>query len=416
MITFWIISAVLILIAIAFLAPALLRTRQTMVLDRNQQNVVIAQERLSELEADLANGVLDQDQFQQSKLELEQALILDLSEDDEGGSKDEAPRGPGRIAMGGLALLVPALTLVIYLNLGSPHLVEPGGQDMMAGHQSGEAPSVEQMISALEERLEGNPEDAQGWFLLGRSQMAQENYPRAMQAFEKVYKLVGDEPAVLLALADAEAMSREGDLSGRPSELIRKAVKANPSDTTALWMAGIVEHRAGNLQLALQHFQLLEPRLAEEPESQARVQGFIATISEELGVAPAASPEPVASPGADAAPAKVKLRIALAPEFASQAGPEETVFVYAKALQGPRMPLAAARHKVKDLPLEIALDDSTAMMPAMRISNFPEVIVGARVSRSGNAIAESGDLVGEVSPVSVSGDGVTEIVINSRMP
>ncbi|MET0092433.1 MAG: c-type cytochrome biogenesis protein CcmI, partial [Sedimenticola sp.] len=129
-----------------------------------------------------------------------------------------------------------------------------------------------------------------------------------------------------------------------------------------------------------------------------------------------ASPEPVASAGADAAPAKVKLRIALAPEFASQAGPEETVFVYAKALQGPRMPLAAARHKVKDLPLEIALDDSTAMMPAMRISNFPEVTVGARVSRSGNAIAESGDLVGEVSPVSVSGDGVTEIVINSRMP
>ncbi|MES9964394.1 MAG: c-type cytochrome biogenesis protein CcmI, partial [Candidatus Sedimenticola sp. 20ELBAFRAG] len=106
----------------------------------------------------------------------------------------------------------------------------------------------------------------------------------------------------------------------------------------------------------------------------------------------------------------------LAPEFATQVSPDESVFIYAKALQGPRMPLAASRHKVKDLPLELALDDSTAMMPQMRISNFSEVTVGARVSRSGNAIAQAGDLVGEISPVSVAGSGVTEIVINSRKP
>ncbi|MES9845849.1 MAG: c-type cytochrome biogenesis protein CcmI [Candidatus Sedimenticola sp. PURPLELP] len=416
MITFWIIAALLILVALVLVAPSLLRSHQTLTQDRNQQNVVIAQERLSEIEADLANNVIDQDQFDQTKRELEQALLLDLS-DDESSEPVEAAKGPGRYAIGALAVIVPVMAVSLYLALGMPQMMEEGGSPAaVAGHQAtgqgSDLQSVEQMVNSLVERLNNNPEDAEGWYMLGRTQMVMKEYSKAVTAFETVYKLVGDEPVIMLALADAESMARQGDMSGRPSELIRKAVQLSPEDPTALWLAGMVEQKAGNLEMALKHFQSLEPKLSGEPASQAKIQGLIAAVTEEMGGAP----KETAAAESPSSTASVKVRIVLAPEFATQVSPDESVFIYAKALQGPRMPLAASRHKVKDLPLELALDDSTAMMPQMRISNFSEVTVGARVSRSGNAIAQAGDLVGEISPVSVAGSGVTEIVINSRKP
>ncbi|OOZ37334.1 c-type cytochrome biogenesis protein CcmI [Solemya velesiana gill symbiont] len=415
MIIFWIIAALLILVAILFIAPSLLRSHQTLTQNRNQQNVVIAQERLSEIETDLANGVISQEQFEKTKLELEQALLLDLS-DDEKTESVEAPKGPGRMAMAGLAVTVPAMAVGLYLFLGTPQLLEEGGANAtvsneVAGHD-GDTPSIDEMINSRVQRLESNPEDAEGWFMLGRTRMAMGEYSKAVQAFENVYKLVGDQTVILLALADAQAMLQQRGMSGRPTELIRKAVQLSPEDTTALWLAGLVEQQAGNYELALKYLKRLETKLSDDPGSLAKIKDLIAEVSQKLGREPVQD----AASAPAAAVSSVKVRIALAPEFQSEVNPEESIFVYAKALQGPRMPLAAARHQVKDLPLELELDDSTAMMPEMRISKFSEVTVGARISRSGNAIAQSGDLVGEISPVNVAASGVTEIVINSRMP
>lgn len=415
MTTFVIVAAALVVLALALLAPSLLRQRAKMVMDRNQQNVVIAQERLSELEADLENGVLTQEQFDQAKLELEQSLLLDLSEDDAEKTLAGAPKKHGRIALGVLVVVVPALTVGLYLYLGMPQMVDFNpdevAQAQNSGHGSQELPPVEDMIESLVSHLAEQPDDAEGWFLLGRTYMVMKAYSKAAEAFTKAHELVGDIPAAMLSLADALAMSNGGDMSGKPTELIRKAVVIAPQDTTALWLAGIVERQDGNLKAALTHFRNLQPKLADEPQSAARIAGFISELEQQLEESGETVPADTTS-AAGVATVAIKVRVSLSPELQDKVDPEQTVFVYAKATQGPPMPLAAAKHKVKDLPVEVVLDDSNPMMPQMKLSNFEQVTVGARVSLSGNPIAQAGDLNGEVSPVAVQENAAVDVLIN----
>jgi len=176
----------------------------------------------------------------------------------------------------------------------------------------------------------------------------------------------------------------------------------------------MVEEQDGNHKLALQHWERLMPLVEDDPESRDRVASLIAMAREKAGLPPKAETAGQKAPVADS-PA-VKVRVTLSPELQSRAQPDDSLFIYARALQGPRMPLAAARMKVEDLPLEVTLDDSGAMTPQMKISNFDQVVVGARISRSGNAITASGDLKGEVSPVKVGADGMVEILIDMVVP
>ena len=416
---FWIISAALMLVALVILAPALLRSGSSETSDRDSQNVVIARERLAELNTEKEQGNLTEEQFDKAKRELEQALLLDLDQTVDNTDMSTAS-GVGRLTLGAMVLLVPALTVGLYYHLGSPEMTRPT-QERVAGapHQGGEAmPSVEEMMAALMARLEENPEDSEGWFLLGRSYMALDNYAMASQAFERLHLLVGDDPVVLLSWADAQAMAQKGNLAGKPSELIRKAVKLAPEDTTALWLAGMVEDQSGNHQLAISYWERLEPKIKDDPESRQRIESLLASAREKAGSGEPAGPgsEPVAVSTAATATTGITVRVDLSPEFRGKVGPEESLFIYARALEGPRMPLAAARRKVSDLPLELTLDDSTAMMPAMRLSNFDQVLVGARVSRSGEAMARSGDLSGEVAPVRVGAAGTVEILIDKLVP
>ena len=415
---FWILVAVMMAVALGFFAPALLRSSVGLdVRDRDRQNVVIARERLAELEAELKEGTLDQAGFEQAKGELEQALLIDL---EDAPAEPAGPTGDkfgGKAAMVGLAVFVPVATLSIYLSLGSPELVNgPVASSQVASHGTGsdQMPSLEQMVGALRTRLEQAPDDAEGWYLLGRTYMAIEDYPNAVTAYARLYQLVGDEPRVMLSLADAEAMSQAGSMAGRPAELVRKAVQIVPNDTTALWLAGIAEDQEGNHREAIAYWNRLRPLLQEDAASLQRVENLIAQAMEKgnIDVGAVAAPEPVAADGAK----RIRVRVALDPALQEGTTPDQVVFVFARALSGPRMPLAAARHKVSDLPLELTLDDSSAMTPQMKLSNFDQVLVGARISKSGNPIAATGDLTGDVSPVQTGADGLVEVVIDSRVP
>jgi len=417
MMLFWIITAAMILAALAMLAPTLLRNRHSESMDRDQQNVVIARERLAELESEKARGVLTAEQFEQAKGELEQSLLRDLDEHGHEAVQRESAAS-GRLAIAAIVLMVPAITLGLYAYLGSPQMVVPVDQRTAhAATGQGEMPSVEEMLGVLVARLKETPEDSDGWFLLGRTYMAMNDYAKAAGTFEKLHQLVGEEPVVLLAWADAAAMSRQGDLSGRPTELVRRAVVLAPDNQTALWLGGMVEEQAGNHRLAIDHWERLLPQLQDEPESLARINSLLTAAREQAGAPAAAekgSTQVQTQPSAIADSSGIRVRVALAAELLGKVGPEEVLFIYAKALQGPKMPLAAARHKVKDLPLELTLDDSSAMMPAMKLSNFEQVVVGARISRSGDPIAQSGDLKTEISPVDVG--TAVDIVIDSRVP
>lgn len=417
MMLFWIIVAAMLLAAVAILAPALLRSRNADDLDRDQQNVVIARERLAELETELSEGALTREQYDEAKRELEQALLQDLERQEQAEGREGASRRLSLIALGAVVLLVPLLSIGLYYKLGSPELALPADQ-RTAAHQGagdGQNMSLEQMVAALVGRLKDNPDDAEGWFLLGRTYMAMNAYDKAAATFGRLYQMVGDEPVVLLAWADAQAMTQKGDLTGKPAELIRKAVEVAPEDPTALWLAGMVEEQAGDHRLALTYWERLAPMVQDDPESRDRVASLIAVARERAGLPAKDRTTAKASPAAASASA-IKVRVVLSPELAARAAPDENLFIYAKALKGPRMPLAAARLKVKDLPVELTLDDSSAMTPQMKLSNFDQVVVGARVSRSGNAISASGDLKGEVSPVEVGAAGVVEILIDKVVP
>ena len=417
MVLFWSIVALMALIAVAFFAPALLGRRAGGdASERDRQNVAIARERLAELEEELRAGLIDQAGFEQARTELEQSLLIDLG-DGQAGAVETGGGRRGLVALAALAVVVPVATLSIYLSLGSPQLVDGrAAAPAVAAHGSGSGgamPSLDEMVGGLRAKLEQNPEDSEGWYLLGRTYIAMEDYANAAQAYERLYALVGDEPRVMLSLADAQAMAQSGSMEGRPAELVRKAVRLVPNDTTALWLAGIAEDQAGNHREAIGYWNRLRPLLQGDAASLQRVDNLIARAMEQGGIE---APPAQAAPAATTAGKGIRVRVDLDPGLRAGVSPDDVVFVFARALNGPRMPLAAARHRVADLPVEVTLDDSSAMAPEMKLSGFDQVTVGARVSLSGNPIASSGDLTGEVSPVQTAEGGLVSLVIDARVP
>jgi len=419
MTTFWLIAAAMIVAALLIVAPALLRRREVAALDRTGQNVQIAQERLQELETDLQNGVLTQEQFDKSRLELEQALLIDIDQPTDKPAVSTVLHG--RFAFVLLALAVPLLSLALYAFLGSPQLVNIDPRMAANAAQTGKPlGSVEDMVKGLADRLKENPSDLEGWYLLGRSLMALERYDQAVVAFETAYKLAPDEPQIMLSLADALTLTKKEGATARAKELVNKALAVAPGNPTALWLGGILASSEGRHQEALDLWNKLRPTLDDDPQEQQQLDKFINDARSKLGMEPLApsAPSVAASAGGNAAVGapSIRVKVSLSAELAAKAQPDDLVFIYAKAVQGPRFPLAASRHRVKELPLEITLDDSSAMMPQAKLSGFQQVTVGARVSHSGDPVAKSGDLMGEVSPVAVAPDTAVEVVIKEMVP
>jgi cytochrome c-type biogenesis protein CcmH len=262
------------------------------------------------------------------------------------------------------------------------------------------------MVDRLAERLKERPDDAEGWAMLGRSYVALGQHEKAVPAFEKATALRPDDAVLLADHADALAVRNGRSLAGEPIQLVQRALKADPRNLKALALAGTEAFDRADYPAAAAYWQRLVD--AAPPDSP-----FVAPAREGLAEArqrgglPA--PKAEASPPMPAAPGGAVLSgtVTLAPALRAKAAPEDTVFVFARAAEGPRMPLAILRRQVKDLPLQFKLDDSLAMSPAARLSGASRVVVGARVSKSGDAMPQPGDLSGQTAPVSVGAQGLT---------
>lgn len=270
---FTIIASAMILLALAMLAPALLRKRQMAVSNRDQQNVIIARERLQEMEVELAAGKVSQDEFDQARMELEQALLQDLDQED---GPEQSSGGSGKLTLAGVAVAVPVLAIAMYLFLGTPAMLEFDAGKQAA--QQADMPSVEEMLASIKQRLRDKPDDAEGWFLLGRTYTVLEEHPNAVKAYETLLKLSGEEPTVMLALADAITTVHGGSMQGRPAELINKSLKLAPNSQTALWMSGMLEAQQGNSAGAVVHWKQLESMLGDEPEALKKVRSMISMV------------------------------------------------------------------------------------------------------------------------------------------
>lgn len=424
MTVFWIVAVCLIIAALLFLLPPLLtRSHAQREVVRDTLNIEIAKDKIAELDADLRTGVLSQDQYDRARQELERSLLEDV-----GGSTAQAVPATSANASLISAVLVgiaiPAITVSLYQHLGGgfaaihPEMAQPAVNT--EAHQG----TIEAMVVQLKDRLAKNPDDAEGWSMLGRSYYFLKRYNDAAQAYGKVVEIIGEtEPDVLADYADTVAMASGRSMKGKPYELVKKALSLQPFHEKSLWLAGTAAYEEKDYTNALGYFEKLMqvfPPGSENYEQMKRNIGEIQTLMAQNGmkVPPSAAntAAPTSTTPGAAGAAKITGTVKLNPALTAKAAPTDTVFIFARAAQGPRMPLAIVRKQVKDLPISYTLDDSLAMNPAMKLSNFQQVVVGARISKSGNAMPQSGDLQGQSETIALGGSKPVDVVINSVTP
>lgn len=410
-------------VALLLLSLPLLRVPKSDDNDRQQQNIDIAKAQMQQLEIDKQQGLISATDYQQSMETLEAALARDLQSQQAAdqlkqGDAAAAGLGDGRWMVVLIALALPALAAVMYWQLGQPQMIELLAQQSnqpteVKQLESATNMSIDEMIDRVKAKLRANPEDADGWFILGRTYMTLQRYEEASVAYARTYELVGDEPAVMLAYADAIAMTNNGQIDAVAADLILRAQKLAPENPTALWLAGLVAEQQKNYDQARAYWTQLLPLMSDDPGAVQEVRSLIAglpgTTEEQLQSLDSQLSEAPSGPS-------LSLEVSLSEELRAKVSADDSVFVYAKAQSGPPMPLAAQRLKVSDLPAKVTLNESMAMIPNMTIAAFDTLIVGARVSKSGQAIARSGDLIGEVEGISNQRSEPLSIEINAVVP
>jgi len=259
---FWIIAIALLALALGLLLLPLLRpVRDREDNQRQAQNVQIARERKRQLDAQLVAGEIDQSEFDAAYGDLQNALAIELEQGEKAGEQTQG----GWMAVL-VAIAIPIASIVLYLHygeyrvIGDPSLLtRPAQQDQAAAPQM----TLEEMEAALKKRLRDNPEDAEGWFLLGRTKMARENYDEAVTAFQRSNDLMKDEPGILFALADALAMQNGGSLLGEPEELVQRGLEIAPRFPNGLWLAGMAAEQRKDNAAAHRYWSLLLPLVAD---------------------------------------------------------------------------------------------------------------------------------------------------------
>ncbi len=383
MIDFWLPAGLLLLVAMSFLLVPLLRGRKAQAEeDRTALNVALYQERVAELQAQQAAGTLNAEQLAAGQAEAARELLADAERE------EAAQRRLGQWLPLASALLVPVLGLGLYLQWGGLDQVQQSRELAQMAPRS-----MSEMTERLEQSVKSRPEDPEGWYFLGRTYMAQERAADAAKAFAEAVRLAGREPALLGQWAQAQYFAQNKQWSESLQQLTDEALQADPEEVTSLGLLGIAGYEAGRYADAVRYWERLVAALPAEDPSREAIQSGIARAREQLGDAAPA----VATVSAPAA-ASLKVRVELDAALKDKVQPGDAVFVFARALSGPPMPLAVKRLTVADLPAEVSLSDSDAMMPQLKLSKFPQVQLVARVSRAGNATA--GEWIGRSASVS----------------
>lgn len=402
-------------------------------------------DQLQQLKQLHASGTLTDAQYEESKTRLEQR-VLDLVLAGAPATSNLAAATPAVAAPSGPAapaarpskrLVAAAAAFVVvvaaagYAWVGSPALMSANpavaSADAGAANPDGaqHTMGMEQiaaMVDRLAQRMKDNPNDAEGWGMLGRSYTVMGRHAEALPAYRKALELVpqGD-PALLADYADSLAVTNQGRIEGEPLKLVERALKLDPDNTKALSLAGTAAYNRKDYAGAAKYWERIITAGKADPNLIEQVRASVNEARQLAGLPPstAQAPAPAAvdprtamgqGGGQDAAPAERATAAAAGPGFvagtvslsaalAGKARPDDTVFIFARAAQGPRMPLAVLRKQVKDLPVSFKLDDSMAMTPQMTLSKFEQVVVGARISKAGDPMPKPGDLEGVTAPV-----------------
>jgi cytochrome c-type biogenesis protein CcmH len=416
---FWFVATAMVLVALLIILPPLWRKQDnTQTDDLDQRNIKIARDRLAELKANKATGGISQDQYDEQVAELELALSDDL----ELVNPIVNTQTQGRWLVYVLVIAVPVLSVTLYWTLGDYQAIsridDPNqtAQVDQAGSTVPNQEAINKMVSGLAEKLKAEPNNLEGWLMLGRSYKVLERYPDAVEAFAHAYQLAGDKADVMLPYAEALALSNNSDWVGLPKELVMKVITLEPDNVTGLWFAAVANGQQGDKKAAIGFLRKLEVLLPADSPDKKQIHDIIANTESELGnPAPdKAAPDTAAQP-VEPSDISVAVQVSLSDGLQSDLKPEDTVFIYAQALSGPKMPLAIIRKQASELPLSVNLTDADSMLPNMKLSNFKQVRLLARISKSGNAMPQPGDLIGAIEEANLADHNVHKIVINDTV-
>ncbi|MGN6520964.1 MAG: tetratricopeptide repeat protein [Dokdonella sp.] len=402
--------ASMIAAALAFVLVPLLRHRRAAV----DGGVATRQRRA--LDEALAAGVIDAGEHARKLAALASTI--------------PAPARPSRTAFIALllvALLLPASALLLYRLVGTPQALDAAN---LAANDGQRAADMEQAIAALAARLKEQPDDAEGWALLARAYQATGRAQESLDAYRRAHAIAKDNAALTVEYAQALAVVAPGHrIDGEARSLLDGVLEADPANQRALWLVGISDFQAGHYDAAIARWNRLLPLLGPgEVADSVREQIALAQARRD-GKEPPASPSAVtgseaATTGSAAAPngatsasaPKLTVQVSLDPKLADRLDPAATLFVFARAASGPPMPLAIQRLKASQLPLDVTLDESNGMLPNLKLSMFTQVVIGARVSKSGNAMPQSGDLQVLSAPTDVHRTEPVALVIDEVVP
>ncbi|WP_277962107.1 c-type cytochrome biogenesis protein CcmI [Pseudomonas sp. RIT-To-2] len=397
MIDFWLAVGLLLLVALGFLLIPVVRGRRAQQEeDRTALNVALYQERIAELAAQREEGVLSAEQLEAGRAEAGRELLADT----EGADQGRVSR-LGRPLPLLAAVLVPVAALGLYLHFGASDKVE------LTREFATPPASMAEMTSRLERAVAAQPDSAEGLFFLGRTYMSQNRPADAARIFQRTLAVAGRQPELLGQLAQAEYFASDKQWSPEIQALTDEALKADPKEVTSLGLRGIAAFEGQRYQEAVDYWQRLLALLPADDPSRAALQGGIQRAAERI----TASGGSLAAAPVVKSAALLKVNVDLGAGLKAKVQPGDSVFVFARASSGPPMPLAVKRLTVADLPASVELSDSDAMMPQLKLSNFPEVQLVARVSRAGQPT--KGEWVGRSQPLASSTSAPQNLTIDS---
>ena len=365
-------------------------------------NAKVYRDQISDLDREHKSGHISDEEWQQSRDELSVRLLEDTAAVDDPAAKAEKPAVWTAVV---LAVAMPISAMGLYMWVGNPEALNPLA---LKSPDQVDQKDLAKLAQTLADRLQSQPDNLQGWVMLGRTYRTLENFDASLKAYDTALKMSADDDLQLERI-EVMAMQRQGQFEGEPWRVIREILQKDPQHFGALLTAGSASYAEGKYADALKYWeQARKPLDANNPDLPG-LENAIATVRDKLGMP--TKPVPSVSSALN-----VSGQISLSAALKAKVSPNDAVFVYATPANGDRMPLAIMKTTVSQLPLNFMLDDSTAMTPERKLSMAGEVLVKVRVSKSGNAMPQSGDLTGaSEGPVKVGAKGL-KIEIKDQIP
>ena len=417
MIIFLALSGTLLLIALILILLPLLRSVSTGGPSGREVNLQLARHRLIELESDVASGRLDAADYPNARSELERSLLSDIGD-------DVAHEPPSRRALPTavfIGLIFPFAAAGLYLMFGTPEVLKADYTHAPSPKTISEEklPPVAVLIEQLEKKVTKNPSDLRGLSLLTNAYMSLRRYADAVPLFERWLALDANNADLLARYADALAMANNGDLTGKPTALLQRALQINPNQIQALWLAAMAADEQHDLSAALVHLTHLQGLVVDNKEAHQEVTAMIASARSRaatsgITLSPTSSTDTALTPSEP--PPRLSILVELDPAVEQKVNTTDTLFVYARPISGSKMPIAITRRRAVEFPLRVILDDSLAIMPSQKLSDVEQVEIVARISRTGNAMPTRGDVIGVTRPVTVNTVDTVTVTLSDVIP